>query len=217
MALGVAGLAEASAASAATLPTLYASPSATAGAAGTSCATANFSTISDAVASVRPVVTRLWARCPGTYAEDVVITIPLTLVGQSATINAKGLPGAPTGAILGQAPYNGITIESSNVTVEGIRVKGAEGEGILAVNPNPVTGPVVGGKQLFTGTPLSGIMIEDNVVKGNDQGFNKAKSPYFPCTPNGGSDCGEGIHLLSVEDSFVLGNQSVGKLLVGSC
>ena len=53
------------------------------------------------------------------------------------TINAKGLPGAPTGAILGQAPYNGITIESSNVTVEGFKVMGAKGEGILAVNPNP--------------------------------------------------------------------------------
>jgi Right handed beta helix region len=209
VALGGAGLAEASAASAGTLPTLYASPSATASAAGTSCATANFSTISDAVANA--VSGDTVVACPGTYAEDVVITIPLTLVGQSAIINATGLPGAPTGAILGQAPYNGITIESSNVTVEGFKVKGAKGEGILAVNPNPVTGPVVGGKQLFTGTPLSGITIENNVVKDNDQGFNKARSPYFPCTPDGGSDCGEGIHLLSVEDSFVLGNQSVGN------
>ncbi len=209
VALGGAGLAEASASSAAALPTLYASPSATPSAAGTSCATANFSTISDAVASAASGDTVV--ACPGTYAEDVVITIPLTLVGESATINATGLPGAPTGAILGQAPYNGITIESSNVTVEGFKVKGAEGEGILAVNPNPVAGPVVGGKQLFTGTPLSGITIEDNVVKGNDLGFNKKKSPYFPCTPNGGADCGEGIHLLSVADSMVRGNQSVGN------
>ncbi len=209
VALGGAGLAEASAASAGTLPTLYASPSATPSAAGTSCATANFSTISDAVANAASGDTVV--ACPGTYAEDVVITIPLTLVGQSATINAKGLPGAPIGAILGQAPYNGITIESSNVTVEGFKVMGAKGEGILAVNPNPVAGPVVGGKQLFTGTPLSGIAIENNVVKDNDRGFNKVNSPYFPCTPNGGSDCGEGIHLLSVEDSLVRGNHSVGN------
>ncbi len=134
-AFGGAGLAEASAASAAVLPTLYASPNATPSGAGTSCATANFSTISDAVASAASGDTVV--ACPGTYAEDVVITIPLTLVGQSATINATGLPGAPTGAILGQAPYNGITIESSNVTVQGFKVLGAEGEGILAVNPNP--------------------------------------------------------------------------------
>jgi Periplasmic copper-binding protein (NosD) len=209
VALGGAGMAGASAASAGTLPTLYASPSGMPSAAGTSCATANFSTISDAVASAASGDTVV--ACPGTYAEDVVITIPLTLVGQSATINAKGLPGAPTGAILGQAPYNGITIESSNVTVEGFKVMGAKGEGILAVNPNPVAGPVVGGKQLFTGTPLSGIAIENNVVKDNDRGFNKVNSPYFPCTPNGGSDCGEGIHLLSVEDSLVRGNHSVGN------
>jgi hypothetical protein len=188
VAVGGAGLAEASAASAAVLPTLYASPSATPNGAGTSCATANFSTISDAVASAASGDTVV--ACPGTYAEDVVITIPLTLVGQSATINATGLPGAPTGVILGQAPFNGITIESSNVTVQGFKVVGAEGEGILAVNPNPVAGPVLGGRQLYTGTPLSGITIENNVVKDNDRGFNKAKSPYFPCTPNGGSDCG---------------------------
>jgi hypothetical protein len=207
VAVGGAGLVEASAASAAVLPTLYASPSATPDAAGTSCATANFSTISDAVASAASGDTVV--ACPGTYAEDVVITIPLTLVGESATINAKGLPGAPTGAILGQAPYNGITIESSNVTVEGFKVLNAEGEGILAVNPNPVPGPVVGGQQLYTGTPLISVTIENNVVKDNDRGFNKTSSPYFPCTPNGGEDCGEGIHLLSVADSLVRGNKSV--------
>jgi hypothetical protein len=209
VAVGGAGMAEASAASAAKLPTLYASPSASSSAAGTSCATANFSTISSAVASAASGDTVV--ACPGTYAEDVVITIPLTLIGESATINATGLPGAPTGAILGQAPYNGITIESSNVTVEGFKVFGAEGEGILAVNPNPVAGPVLGGKQLYTGTPLTDIAIENNIVRDNDQGFNKAKSPYLPCTPNGGSDCGEGIHLLSVADSLVRGNRSVGN------
>jgi hypothetical protein len=191
------------------LPTLYVSPSATSGAAGTSCATANFSTISAAVASAASGDTVV--ACPGTYTEDVVITIPLTLVGQSALINATGLPGAPTGAILGQAPYNGITIESSNVTVEGFKVIGAEGEGILAVNPNPVAGPVVGGQQLYTGTPLTGIDIENNIVRDNDLGFGKAKSPYLPCTPNGGGDCGEGIHLLSVADSVVRGNRSIGN------
>ena len=209
VAVGGAGLAEASASSSAVLPTLYASPSATPSAAGTSCATAIFSTISAAVASAASGDTVV--ACPGTYTEDVVVTIPLTLVGQSAIINATGLPGAPIGAILGQAPYNGITIESSNVTVEGFKVMGAEGEGILAVNPNPVAGPVIGGRQLYTGTPLTGVTIENNVVKNNDRGFNKAKSPYFPCTPNGGSDCGEGIHLLSVANSLVRGNRSVGN------
>lgn len=209
VAIGGAGLAEASIASGAVLPTLYASPTATPDGAGTSCATANFATISAAVASATSGDTVV--ACPGTYAEDVVITIPLTLIGQFATIDAKGLSGAPTGAILGQAPYNGITVESSNVTVQGFKVVGAEGEGILAVNPNPVAGPVLGGRQLYTGTPLSDIAILNNVVKDNDRGFNKARSPYVPCTPNGGGDCGEGIHLMSVDDSVVSGNRSVGN------
>jgi parallel beta-helix repeat protein len=135
----------------------------------------------------------------------------LTLIGESATINATGLSGAPTGSVNGQAPYNGITIESSNVTVEGFTVEGAEGEGILAVNPAPVPGPVIGGMQLYTGTPLTAVTIEDNVVEGNDLGFDDPSSPYMSCTPNGGEDCGEGIHLLSVANSSVLDNQSVGN------
>jgi parallel beta-helix repeat protein len=194
-----------SAASAATPVTIYASASAPGGA-GTSCATATFSTISAAVASAAPGNTVV--ACPGTYTEDVVIPIPLTLVGEQATINATGLSGAPTGAILGQAPYNGITIESSKVTVEGFTVEGAEGEGILAVNPNPKTGPSIGGMQLYTGKPLTHVTIEDNVVTGNDLGNDDPTSPYVYCTPNGGGDCGEGIHLESVADSTVLDNQS---------
>ena len=195
-------------ASAAVSPTLYASPSA-AGGAGTSCATAKYATISAAVAAATAGDTVI--ACAGTYTEDVVIPLALTLVGESATINATGLAGAPTGAILGQAPYNGITIESSNVTVEGFTVEGAEGEGILAVNPSPVPGPVIGGMQLYTGTPLTSVTIEHNVVTGNDLGANNPSSPYAYCTPNGGGDCGEGIHLLSVADSSVIDNQSEGN------
>ena len=112
---------------------------------------------------------------------------------------------------MGQAPYNGITIESSNVTVEGFTVEGAQGEGILAVNPHPVKGPVIGGQQLYTGSPLTNVTIEDNVVTENDTGFNNPSSPYESCTPNGGSDCGEGIHLMSVADSALIDNESVAN------
>ncbi len=128
-----------------------------------------------------------------------------------------GLSGTSTGAILGGDLYNGITIEASRVTVEGFTVEGAQGEGILAVNPNPVKGPLIGKMQLFTGEPLTHVTIEDNIVTGNDLGFNNAKSPYSECTPKGGSDCGEGIHLMSVSHSSVLDNQSVdnsGGILV---
>jgi parallel beta-helix repeat protein len=194
-------------ASAAVRATIYASPSAADGT-GTSCATATFSTISAAVASAAAGDTVV--ACPGTYTEDVVIQIPLTLIGESATIDATGLSGAPTGAILGQAPYNGVTIEASKVTVEGFTVKGAEGEGILAINPHPRSVKIEG-MPLFTGKPLTHVTIEDNVVEDNDLGFNDPSSPYGSCTPNGGSDCGEGIHLLSVARSSVVDNQSVGN------
>ena len=205
-------IASASAASA----TIYVSPTAAVGAPGTSCAAAAYSNIDTALASAAPGDTVV--ACAGTYREDVVIQIPfLSLIGESATIDAAGLSGTTTGAILGQDLYNGITIEASRVTVEGFTVEGAEGEGILAVEPNPVKGPLIGKMQLFTGNPLTHVTIEDNIVTGNDVGFNNPKSPYSSCTPKGGSDCGEGIHLMSVAYSSVLDNQSVvnaGGILV---
>jgi Right handed beta helix region/Protein of unknown function (DUF1565) len=185
---------------------VYASPSAKPKRAGTSCGKAKYATIGAAVAAAKRGGTVI--ACPGTYTEDVVIQKPLTLIGRSATINAAGLGGAPIGAVLGQAPYNGITIEASKVTVKGFKVEGAEGEGILALNPNPVAGPNIGGMQLFTGKPLTKVTIEHNVVEGNDVGFNDPSSPYVSCTPNGGADCGEGIHLMSVAHSVVLNNVS---------
>lgn len=189
---------------------LFASPSAKPSGFGRSCRTAKYATISAAVAASRPGGTVV--ACPGTYTEDVVITRPLTLVGESATINATGLGGAPTGAIGGQAPFNGITIESSHVTVEGFKVEGAEGEGILAVNPDPVpNAKMAEGMEFATGSPIKDVKILYNDVTGNDLGNENPNSPYGFCTPEGGGDCGEGIHLLSVADSTVLGNKSIGN------
>jgi nitrous oxidase accessory protein NosD len=197
------------AASAATT-TIYVSPKAAAGAAGTSCTTAAYSSINAALEKAVPGDTVV--ACPGTYREDVVIRVPfLTLIGESATIDAAGLPGTTVGAVLDQDLYNGVTVEASRVTVEGFTVTGAQGEGILAVNPNPIKGPVIEKMQLFTGQPLTHVTIEDNIVVGNDQGFNKASSPYRECTPKGGEDCGEGIHLMSVAYSQVIDNESVNN------
>jgi hypothetical protein len=122
------------------------------------------------------------------------------------------LVATSTGAILGQDPYNGITIEASHVTVQGFTVESAESEGILAVNPHPVSGPKVDGRQLYTGAPLTDVTIDDNTVTDNDQGFANPASPYLPCTPNGGADCGEGIHLMSVADSTLIDNHSPRSL-----
>ncbi len=175
---------------------------------GNSCYNAQYATINAAIAHVAPGGTVV--ACPGTYKEDVVILKPLTLIGQRATIDATGLPGAPTGSINGQALYNGISIEASHVSVQGFTVKGAEGEGILAVNPN-FTAQNIGGMQLFTGNPLTDVTIRDNNVTGNDLGNENPNSPYVFCTPNGGGDCGEGIHFLSVAHSSIVNNKSVGN------
>jgi parallel beta-helix repeat protein len=187
--------------------TLYVSPSGATGSAGTSCATAAFSTINAAVTAAAAGDTVVV--CAGTYKEDVAVAKALTLSGQGATIDATGLD-------------NGVKITASNVTVTGFTVENATGEGILAQQPNPVKGPMVGGQQLFTGVPISHVTITRNVVKNNDQGglpANVATTKYPECQESGNipGDCGEGIHLWSVANSSVTFNtvtDNVGGILL---
>jgi nitrous oxidase accessory protein NosD len=69
----------------------YVSPSGVSGGAGNSCATAAYSTISAAVTAASPGGTVVV--CPGTYAEQVVVTKRLNLHGMpGAVVNPKGLP-----------------------------------------------------------------------------------------------------------------------------
>ena len=65
--------------------------------------------------------------------------------------------------------------------------------------------------EFSTGKPLKDVKILYNDVTGNDLGNENTNSPYGFCTPEGGGDCGEGIHLLSVANSTVLGNKSIGN------
>ena len=187
--------------------TLYVSPSGATGSAGTSCATAAFSTINAAVTVAAAGDTVVV--CAGTYQEDVAVTKALTLSGQGATIDATGLD-------------NGVKITASNVTVMGFTVENATGEGILAQQPNPVKGPTIGGQQLYTGVPITHVTISRNVVKNNDQGglpANVATTTYPECQASGNipGDCGEGIHLWSVANSSVTFNtvtNNVGGILL---
>ena len=176
--------------------TVYVAPGGTSGGAGTSCATAAYATIGDGVAAATAGSTVVV--CAGTYTESVTISKALTLAGQGATIDATGLD-------------NGIRIAASNVTVSGFTVENATGEGILAQQPNPVKGPMIQGQQLYSGVPITHVVIKHNVVKNNDQGglpANAATTTYAECKPSGQipGDCGEGIHLWSVANSEVLLN-----------
>ena len=192
---------------AASSTTWYVSPTGTSGAAGTSCATASFGTISAAVSAAAAGDTVVV--CAGTYKESVAVSKALTLTGQGVTIDATGLD-------------NGVKISASNVTVTGFTVENATGEGILAQQPNPVMGPMVGGQQLYTGVPLSHLTISHNVIKNNDQGglpANVATTTYPECKASGNipGDCGEGIHLWSVANSSVTFNtvtDNVGGILL---
>jgi len=192
--------------------TLYVSPSGNAGAADRNCGSAGYSTIQSAVDNASPGATVVV--CRGTYTEDVIISTPLALVGRhgavvhgSATANGNCDQLGPSGP--GSAPcLAAITIKSGDVTVQGLTVTGAVGEGILATGS-------------LAGHSISHVVITANRVVGNDTGGipPTSSSPYPQCVEFGQvpGDCGEGIHLMGVTDSkvshnFVSGN-SGGVLL----
>jgi parallel beta-helix repeat protein len=162
----------------------YVSPHASAGAAGTSCSTATFATISAAVAAA-PVGGTVVV-CSGTYREDVLINKALTLVGQDATIDATGLE-------------NAVQVVASHVSVSGLALLNARGEGILVGVDSladaallPSSGPV-----------LTNISIDHVTASHDDRGFNGTEQAN--CTYPG--DCGGGIHLNVVEHSSVTDSQ----------
>ncbi len=182
--------------------TLYVSPTGTSGAADTSCDSAAYTTINDAVSAAAAGDTVVV--CSGTYKESVAVAKSLVLTGQGATVDATGQDV-------------GIRITASNVTVMGFTVENATGEGILAQQPNPVKGPMIQGNQFYTGTPITHVVIKHNVVMNNNQGglpANAGTTSYAECKPSGQvpGDCGEGIHLWSVADSQVLLNTVTGNL-----
>jgi len=182
--------------------TLYVSPSGASGGSDTSCATAAYSKINDATSAAAAGGTVVV--CAGTYKEDVAVAKAMTLTASGAAIiDATGLD-------------NGIKISASNVRVSDFTVENATGEGILAQQPNPVKGPMIGGMQLYTGVPITHVVIERNTVQNNDQGglpANAATTKYAQCTVSGNvpGDCGEGIHLWSVAFSDVLLNSVTGN------
>lgn len=169
----------ATAASASTKPSIYVSPSGKAGASGTSCGSAKFSSIASAIAAASQGSTVVV--CQGQYPGGIAVSKSVILKGEKATVNATG-------------DDNGFTITTSNVTVEGFTVKDAIGEGILATGA--------------TGSPLTGVTISGNIVSNNDVGASEGAAKnyggYSECEKAG--DCGLGLHLLSVSHSTVSGN-----------
>jgi parallel beta-helix repeat protein len=147
------------------------------------CGNGSYQTIGEAVSAAASGATIIV--CPGTYAEDVAVSKPLSLVGIGhPVINAAN-------------QFNGVLVTASGSKVQGFTVENAIGEGIL-----------VG----LTKTPVSDVTVRGNTVKHNDQGNPTGasinNSPYAQCNagPGGPGDCGEGIHLVNAFDSTVVGN-----------
>lgn len=147
-----------------------------------SCRSAAFKTIQSAVNAAPAGGTVVV--CPGTYHEQVVISKPLTLKGQHATIDQAGV--TPTFSVMLPPPtgtqtiYAAVVMTSSKITFTGFRVQNAKGEGILAAG--------------LSGT-VYGIVISGNTVVHNDLGGPTAPT-YFECLAAGAvpGDCGEGVH-----------------------
>ena len=157
------------------------------------CANAPYTTIGAAVTAAS--AGEMIIVCPGVYAEDVVVPAakPLTIEGiGNPLINAVNL-------------NNGVQVLASNSTVEGFTIGYANGEGIL-----------VGGQPGTSGT-VNNVTVTGNTVldndRGNPLGASVSTSSYAECNASqaGPGDCGEGIHLLSADNSTVTNNKVTGN------
>ena len=147
------------------------------------------STISAAVAAANPGDTIQVAH--GTYKEDVHITKSnLSLLGDTSgkpIINATGLPNGIFIDGMAALPANPVGI--TNVVVSGFTVENAKFEGILIANAASVT-------------------ISGNEVTGNNLNLSNETCPGAPPFETAeGFDCGEGVHLIAVQNSTIANNQ----------
>lgn len=146
------------------------------------------SSISAAVAAASPGDTIQVAK--GTYKEQVVISKSLSLIAQDdgPTIDATGLSNGIFINGMSAAPNAGV----ADVLISGFNIRNANFEGILVANATDVT--------------LVGNHVHDN---------NKSLDISTPACPgipafetNEAEDCGEGIHLMAVDHSSVVQNES---------
>ena len=125
----------------------------------------------------------------GTYKEDVIIGIPLSLIGADADQSVIDATGRANGVFVDGFDHPGLT----NVTVTGLTVKNALYEGVLVVSAASVT-------------------VSKNYLANND----KFGPVFNPSTPNcagqpafetdESGDCGGAIHLIGTVNSIVSGN-----------
>ena len=122
----------------------------------------------------------------GTYFEGVTITHPLSLVGDSATIDATG---EGNGIFVDGLAAHGL----AGVHISGFTVKNAFLEGILVLNASDVT-------------------ISSSYVTGNNLALIHGVCTKLPAYETLEiSDCGEGIHLQAADHVVVSNNVVQGN------
>lgn len=137
----------------------------------------------------------------GIYYEDVMITKPLSLLGDNAEntiIDATGLlNGANVDGYNNSSPR-----DVSQTIISGFTVRNADAQGIVVTNASDVT-------------------ISNNILTGNDKSLNVEALECLPLPDyfqaGEGFDCGEAIHLSGVDHSTVADNlveHNAGGILI---
>ena len=146
-----------------------------------------YKSIASAVSAASPWdVINVW---PGIYKEDVVIGMPLSLIGSGAESTIIDATGLANGIFVDGLDNPGL----ANVIIAGFTVKKAQWEGLLVVSASDVTirdNKIINNTQapaVFTGNP--------GACSGQ---------PSFETDETG--DCGGGLHLMGVWESIVSGN-----------
>ncbi len=130
----------------------------------------------------------------GTYSEDVVIGIPLSLIGAGADQTVIDATGLANGVFIDGVDHPGL----HSVTVAGFTVQNALYEGVLVVSASDVT-------------------IREDHINHNDK-FGPVFNPSAPNCPGQPAfetdetgDCGGALHLIGTTSSIVSDNLMTGN------
>jgi parallel beta-helix repeat protein len=148
-----------------------------------------YRTISAAVAAAAP--NDVIKVGPGTYAESITITKPLSLTTESAVLDASG---KSRGFFVNGLAPSGLTGTGlSGVNISGFTVRNANFEGILVLNASMVT-------------------LSNDTVMNNNRSLAGGTCPGLEAfETNEQSDCGEGIHLMGADHSVIINNTLTGN------
>ena len=126
---------------------------------------------------------------PGIYKEDVVIGVPLSLMGSGVGHSVIDATGLANGIFVDGFDNPGL----SHVTIAGFTVQGAQWEGVLVVSASDVT---IRDNKIANNTKATAVFTGDPT--------GCTGQPSFEMDETG--DCGGGLHLIGVQDSIVSGN-----------